>query len=1125
MSLVDKIREWYKPNKVKSSFEILSVATGHKFDWLKKEVLLNGLKVEFILDSGAQISCINEHTWEKVGSPVLTKVNFSGKSYTGDEFAILGNFVSKVELNGVEENLLVYVTKEKMNLFGLPWIVNFEKRLGYPIVTSILQNEIKSMVKNNELVYVVESNSPEIQTELKNKFSRVFEEGLGHCSKMKAHLHLKSEAKPVFVRARPVPIGVKKAVEDEIDRLLSIGAINPIEFANWAAPILAVKKANGKIRVCIDYSTGLNEALELNKYPLPTPQEIWAEMHGNKVFSQLDLRDAYLQIELDDESKKLANINTHRGLFEVQRLPFGVKSAPAIFQKLMDELISGLNGVFAYLDDLIIVSKNEREHKEVLFELFERIENYGLKIQLEKCNFFKSELKFLGHIVSKEGIKPDPEKKSIIQKLQRPKDVKELKSVMGTINYYAKFVREMHEVRGPLDKLLQKNIEWKWEDEQETSFEKIKSILSSDLLLTHFDPQFEIIVTADASNYGVGAMISHKFPDGSEKAIEYASKSLSQSEKNYGQIEKEGLALVFAVQKFHKMLFGRKFKLRTDHKPLVSIFGNKKGIKVQTASRLQRWALILTNYDFDIEFVSTDKMGMADSLSRLINNSIENEDKIIALVEFDSGPPDEINQVEDTVKHVLNIMLEELPVDNKQIRIETENDQILKKVKEYICNGWPKQVENHELLFWSSRRQNLQIVDDCILFVNKVVIPLTLRNKILESLHASHSGIVRMKNLAREYVYWPGINKEIEEMSANCKSCQETIKIPVKNELSPWPVPNKSWERIHIDFAGPCKDGKLYMIIIDAYSKWPEVFTNTTTSAKDSIKNLELVSDNGSPFQSYEFKNYCKSKGINQVYSPPYHPQSNGQVERFVDYFKRMMKKNWGKSNWLQEVLLNYRATPHESLNGKSPAEEFLNKKLRIELSLVKPEKSTNSINNRREEIREKMKSWFDNHHGAKSRKYEIGDKVLFSNYSKNKNTEWLVGKIVNRNGVVYKIQSNKLRAIISRHINQLRNCKYNENQQSVNSWWKNRQNNIQINSPKINSPNERQIIRVDNSPSPMTYSKRIIRPTKRLVVENTKSQSYREEPIKYLNNWINQRKNTVEEYAKTTDQAPSSSG
>nr|CAD2155480.1 unnamed protein product [Meloidogyne enterolobii] len=154
-----------------------------------------------------------------------------------------------------------------------------------------------------------------------------------------------------------------------------MGAIRPIEFADWAAPILAVKKANGKIRVCIDYSTGLNEALELNKYPLPTPQEIWSEMHGNKIFSQLDLRDAYLQVELDSDSKKLANINTHMGIFEVQRLPFGVKSAPAIFQKLMDELISGLKGVFAYLDDLIIGSENETEHKKFLFNYSEESKN------------------------------------------------------------------------------------------------------------------------------------------------------------------------------------------------------------------------------------------------------------------------------------------------------------------------------------------------------------------------------------------------------------------------------------------------------------------------------------------------------------------------------------------------------------------------------------------------------------------------------------------------------------------------------------------------------------------------------------------------------------------------------
>jgi len=231
---------------------------------------------------------------------------------------------------------------------------------------------------------------------------------------------------------------------------------------------------------------------------------------------------------------------------------------------------------------------------------------------------------------------------------------------MGTINYYGKFVKEMHKLRGPLDKLLQKNIEWNWGQEQELAFEEIKRILNSNLLLTHFDPDLEIIVTADASNYGVGAMIAHKFPDGSEKAIEYASKSLNSAEKNYSQIEKEGLALIFAVEKFHKLLYGRKFKLRTDHKPLLAIFDNKKGIKVYTASRLQRWALILTNYDFDIEFIKTHEMGMADTLSRLINKQEQIEDKIIALTskdKFNSDCIDELNQSEESVKYIFNVLL------------------------------------------------------------------------------------------------------------------------------------------------------------------------------------------------------------------------------------------------------------------------------------------------------------------------------------------------------------------------------------------------------------------------------------------------------------------------------------
>ncbi|KAL7070485.1 hypothetical protein ACQ4LE_010395 [Meloidogyne hapla] len=776
MALLSSVKKWWKSHECKEfseqSSDILHMRISEKPKWLTKKVLVNGSEVEFILDSGAQITCVSENTWKCIGSPKLIGMPCKGKSFTGNQFKMLGSFIASIEVDGVQEVLETHVTSENWNLFGLPWIIEFESKLNYPIVSSI-----KKSIEPFEVLKIEkdESEISEIVKRLSVKFKKVFEEGLGHCTKMKAHLYLKPGVKPVFVRPRPVPIGVKDAIEKELNRLSEMGAIKPIEFANWAAPILAIKKANGKTRVRMDYSTGLNNAIELDRHPLPKPSEIWAEIHGSKVFSQLDLRDAYLQIELDESSKKLTCINTHKGLFEVQRLPFGVKSAPGIFQRFMDKLISGIPGVFAYLDDVIIVSRNIEEHKVRLFEIFDRIEKWGLKIQLEKCNFFKEKLKFLGHIVSKSGIEPDPEKKKKISDLARPKDVKELKSFMGTINYYGRFVSEMHKLRGPLDKLLKKEVKWEWSKEQEDAFQSVKKVLSSNLLLTHFDPELEIIVTADASNYGVGAVISHRFPDGKEKVIEYASKSLNAAEKNYSQIEKEGLALVYAVQKFHKMLYGHKFVLRTDHKPLLAIFCKNKGIKVFSASRLQRWALLLTNYDFKIEFVRTDHMGMADTLSRLISESNTSEDKVIALVTKEESSEDE-DSVEESAKYVLNIMLNEIPVNNEVIKSETEKDTELSVVKSYIKNGWPKLMSEPKLNPWSNRRLNLEVIEDCIIFNGKIVIPKSLIKSVLKVLHETHPGVNKMKGVAREYMYWPSMAKDIEEYVGDCLKCQAAAK-------------------------------------------------------------------------------------------------------------------------------------------------------------------------------------------------------------------------------------------------------------------------------------------------------------------------------------------------------------
>ncbi|XP_041785534.1 uncharacterized protein K02A2.6-like [Anopheles merus] len=404
---------------------------------------------------------------------------------------------------------------------------------------------------------------------------------------------------------------------------------DPVDFSEWAAPIVAVRKPNGRVRICADYSTGLNEALEPNHYPLPTPEEIFAQLNGSTVFSIVDLSDAYLQLEVDDDSKKLLTINTHRGLFRFNRLAPGVKSAPGVFQRVVDGMIADIPGVRSFIDDVIVFGKDISSHATSLNLLFQRLKEYGFHVKAEKCHFFQSQLGYLGHIVDKQGIRPDPEKVKAIAALPPPTNVPELRSYLGAVNFYGRFVRNIHELRHPMDQLLKKDVKWQWTPACQQAFDQFKRTLQSNLLLMHYDPKLPIIVAADASSTGIGAVIFPQFPDGSMKVVQHASRTLAPAELNYGQPEKEALALVYAVTKFHKYLLGRHFTLLTDHKPLLSIFGSMKGIPLHTANRLQRWALTMLNYDFEIQHVSTNEFGCADLLSRLIDQTIQPEEEYV----------------------------------------------------------------------------------------------------------------------------------------------------------------------------------------------------------------------------------------------------------------------------------------------------------------------------------------------------------------------------------------------------------------------------------------------------------------------------------------------------------------
>ncbi|XP_062556975.1 uncharacterized protein K02A2.6-like [Armigeres subalbatus] len=526
------------------------------------EIYINDVPVRLQFDSASDITIISDKLWRKIVQPQGIPPSCNAKSASGESLDLAREFLCNVNISDKTKRCSCRVASPnlELNILGSDWIELFG------------------------LWDVPISSSLQVQS------PKVFSNEMGLCTKTKVRLTLKGEPKPVYRPKRPVSYSVQGAVENELHRLQNLGILKPINHSDWAAPIVVVRKPNGKVRICADFSTGLNDVLESNQCPLPLPEDIFTKMAGCKFFSHIDLSDAYLQVEVDPRDQHLLTVNTHKGLFRYTRLTPGIKSAPGAFQQIMDAVLSGIEKTSGYLDDVLVGGRTKEEHDYNLKQVLQRLEQYGFTVRIEKCHFNMEQVEYLGQILDGDGIRPDPNKTAAIATMPPPQDVSSLRSYLGNVNYYAKYVPEMRKLRFPMDQLLKSGAKWVWSEACQRSFNRFREILQSPLTLSHYNPNLEIIVSADASNYGIGARIAHKLPDGSVKPISYASRSLTPAESNYSQIEKEGLALIFAVTRFHRMIFGRQFILETDHKPLLAIFGSKKGIPVYTANRLQRWA-------------------------------------------------------------------------------------------------------------------------------------------------------------------------------------------------------------------------------------------------------------------------------------------------------------------------------------------------------------------------------------------------------------------------------------------------------------------------------------------------------------------------------------------------------
>ena len=550
-----------------------------------------------------------------------------------------------------------------------------------------------------------------------------------------------------------------------------------------------------------------------------------------------------------------------------------------------------------------------------------------------------------------------------------------------------KFIPNLSSVIFPLNRLLCKDQSWEWTKACKEAFQRAKELLSSQGVLAHYNPKLPLYLAADASSYGIGAVISHKYEDGSEKPIAFASRTLTSTERNYAQLEKEALAIIFGVKKFHKYIYGRPFVLVTDHKPLTTIFHPHKGIPPLSAARLQRWALTLSALNYTIEFKRTQDHANADALSRLPRKS-------------------KLRGEESEVEHssCFNIsQIEALLVTASQLGRATRKDPILSRVMQHTHQGWPPKCPDATLQPYWNRRQELSIVGDCLLWGSRVIIPASCHVKILHDLHQEHTGMSRMKAIARSYFWWPSLDKAIESIVSSCESCQAVKSPPPKAPLHPWIWPTRPWERVHVDFAGPFR-GRMFLLLMDAHSKWPEIIELTSTTASKTIDVLreifsrnglpeQIVSDNGPQFVSEEFGRFMKENAIKHIRISPYHPASNGAAERLVQTFKQAMRAMESQQVPLQQTLSNfllmYRSTPH-STTGETPSKLFLGRQLRTRFDLLLPDVGIR--------VRERQAAQKQQHDSkARSREIPVGSSVTVKDFRNP--SVWKSGVVVQRTG------------------------------------------------------------------------------------------------------------------------------
>ena len=826
---------------------------------------------------------------------------------------------------------------------------------------------------------------------------------------------------PVSYPCRPLPVAMKELTKKQLEYLENndiIKKVPPNVPTPWCSQLHVVHKKDKKsVRVCIDPKF-LNKALLREAHPIKTIEDVLTMVEGSKCFTTLDANMGFFQIQLDYDSQLLTSFSTPWGRYMYKRLPMGICSAPEIYQRKIEELFDGIENLASIFDDVLLYDKNVNAQCTTLKETLQRARENNLTFRLSKCIFAQPEVSYTGFILTGEGVKVQPQKVQAILDMPQPTNIDEVRTFLGMATYLSKHIPNFSDLTKDLRDLIKvKSGSFLFAEPQIVAFENIKKALASSPVLGYYSAKDPIVISCDASKHGLGASIWQN-----NKPVAYASKSLTTTEQAYAQIEKELLAVVFATRKFHNLIYGRTdVEIETDHLPLVSIIKKPLG---QVPMRLQKMLLKLQPYTFKLVSKSGKEIPVADALSRLpLKDSICPEmgeylqnfhvcaTEITAVNAF-SGPKLEC------------------------LRESTKNDTELQKLITQVIDGWPSDKQNvsYELRPYWDYRDEISVYDGIVFKGERIIIPKSMQSEILHLVHYSHQGMVKSKQLARDVVYWKGLNKQIEDLVSKCSTCQTYRAQQQKEPMLSTQVPKLPWEMASSDLFEFEDDD--YIVIADHFSGYLEVEkldSLSTVSVITKLKNVFsthgipqlLYHDPGTQYTSHEFKDFGDKWGFKPIpYSATY-SQANGMAEKHVQIAKNIIKKAKKDGHDLQLALLDYRNTPRDPVLG-SPVQRCMGRRTRTRLptsnALLVPKNANNqTISRRLQYHRNKNKSYYDLHSRSLP-KLSTNDSIRYRT-----GKIWTPAKLISEgdNPRSFKIQTPRGRTIVRnrRHL-----LKTNEN-------------------------------------------------------------------------------------------------